>query len=356
MSELLKTVADVRKSGATDIHLSAGEKIFVRRGGVLSIISDHKVTEDEIKKVILATSTPKAREILGKNRQVNYTYEDGVSKERYRVAASFCRGKFALAIRMLPAQPPKMADLGLPDAIRKVLAKQSGLIMVGSPSGQGKTTTIASLLDFINTHYEKHIITVENPVEIKFKDDRSSFLQRGIGLDVPNFFGGLDEAYRLDPDVVMTDSLNYRDALDQAMFLCEAGCLVIGATEGGSCQHLLERVIHWRSAEEHDGFRGKIATHLSMIISQRLVPRADEKGLVAVFDIMVNTQQVKAMIKNDNLSMIKTIQEQDQASGMQTFDRHLQTLVKKNVITSKTAVEYAEDITEMSARFTSGKG
>ncbi|MFZ2959085.1 MAG: ATPase, T2SS/T4P/T4SS family [Candidatus Ozemobacteraceae bacterium] len=356
MAELLKILVEVRKAGATDLHASPGEKAFLRRMGMLEIMPDHKVSEDDIKKFILATSTPKIREILGKHRQVNYAYEDPASGERYRVAISFIRGKFALAIRLLQKQSPKMAELGLPEPIRKVLAKQSGLIIVGSPSGQGKTTTIASLLEFINSHYEKNIITIENPVEIKFTDDRSSFVQRGIPLDVPNFFEGLNEAYRLDPDVVMTDSISYSDALDQALFLCEAGCMVIAATEGGSCQQMLERIIHGRTADERDGLRGKLATHLSMIISQRLVPKADEKGLVAVFDILVNTQAVRALLKNNNLVMMKNLQEQDQASGMQTFDRHLMAMVKGSVITPKTAVTYAEDETEMATRFTNERG
>lgn len=356
MADLLKILAELRKTGASDLHAAGGEPLFVRRNGAFELLKDEKVTEDDVRKTILASSTPKAREILGKHRQVNYAYEDQ-NGGRYRFSAYFSKGKFAAAVRILPIQPLKMADLGLPDQLRKVLSKQSGLIVVGSPSGQGKTTTIASLLDFINTHYEKNIITIENPVEIRFKDERSSFLQRGIPLDVPNFFEGLSEAYRLDPDVVMSDSISYKDALDQALFLCEAGCLVIGASDGGSCQQILERIIYGRAAEERDGIKGKLATHLSMIIAQRLIPRSDGKGMIAVFDVMVNTPQVKTLIKNDNLVMIKTLQEQDQASGMQTFDRHLLALVKKNVISAQTAIANADDAGEMSGRFAAkGKG
>lgn len=355
MADLLKLLADIRKAGGTDLHATSGDPVYVRRNGILDALADSRSTEDDVRKAILATSTPKAREILGKQRQVNYAWTSE-SGDRTRFSAYFSKGKFAFAARLLPAAPPKMADLGLPEPLRKVLAKQTGLIIVASASGQGKTTTIASLLEFINAHFEKNILTIENPVEIHFTDERSSFVQRGIPLDVPNFVEGLNEAYRLDPDVVMTDSLIYRDVQDQALFLCEAGSMVIGAYDGGNCQQILERLICGRPPEERDGFRGKLATYLSMIISQRLVPRQEGRGLVAVFDILVNTPQVRALIKNDNLVMIKTLQEQDQASGMQTSDRHLLALVKKNVVASQVAIAYADDAQEMGSRFTAVKG
>ncbi|HNV70329.1 MAG TPA: ATPase, T2SS/T4P/T4SS family [Candidatus Ozemobacteraceae bacterium] len=349
MPDLLTLLKDLRQANTSDVHITPDTPVFVRKNGFLEPLKDCRFSEADIKKIILGTSTPKAREILGKSRQVNYAFLcDGVP---YRFAAFFDKGRFALTIRIIPAVPPKFADLGLPDTLKKALSKNSGLIIVSSPSGQGKTTTIASILDFINTHFEKNIITVENPVEIRFKDDKSSFIQRSIPLDVPNFYEGLSEAYRLDPDIVVSDSLNYRDAMDQALFLCEAGCLVIGATDGGTCQQVLERIIYSRPAEERDSLRGKLATHLNVLISQKLAPRSDHPGQVGIFDILVNTPQVKSLIRNENLVMLKTIQEQDSASSMQTFDRHLMNLVRKNVISAATAVALADDSFEMAARF-----
>jgi len=350
MEILLKVLSELVKTRASDLHMFPGETTFVRRGGILDQLAGIKFTEDEVKKIILASSSSRGREILGKFRQVNYAFETP-NEGRFRFSVFFDKGKFGVAIRLIPLTPPKLAELGLPDPIKKVLSKPSGLIIVGSPSGQGKTTTIASLLDFINTHFEKSIFTVENPVEIRFKDERSAFIQRSIPLDTPNFFEGLNEAYRLDPDVVMTDSINYRDALDQSLFLCESGRVVIGATEGGNCQQILERIIYSRPSQERDSLRGKIATHLSMIISQKLIPRSDTRGRVAVFDILVNTPQIRALIKSENLVMFKTIQEQDHASGMQTFDRNLVALVQKSVISSSTATLFADDSQEMASRF-----
>lgn len=351
MDLLVKVLGEVARSRASDLHIYPGENPFMRTNGVLQPLVGMSFSEDDVKKIILGTSSPRGREILGKQRQVNYTWENG-SEGRYRFSVFFDRGKFGISIRVIPLTPPKFAELGLPDPIKKTLAKQSGLIIVGSPSGHGKTTTIGALLDFINTHFEKNIITIENPVEIKFKDDRSTFIQRAIPLDVPNFYSGLVAAYRLDPDVVVTDSLNYSDALDEALFLCESGCMVIGATDGGSCSQILERIIYSRSAEERDALKGKLATHVSMIVGQKLVPKFDNQGRVAVFDILVNTPQVKTLVRNENLVMLRTLQEQDHASGMQTFDRHLATMVQKNVVTPQTAIAYADDPHEMTGRFT----
>jgi len=350
MDLLMKALGQVATSRASDLHITPGENPFIRINGVLQRLAGITFTEDDVKKIILGTSSPRAREILGKQRQVNYAWESG-NEGRYRFSVFFDRGKFGIAIRVIPLTPPRFGDLGLPEAIKKALAKPSGLIIVGSPSGHGKTTTIAALLDFYNTHFEKNIITVENPVEIKFKDDRSTFIQRAIPLDVENFYFGLTEAYRLDPDVVVTDSLNYRDVLDEALFLCESGCTVIGATDGGSCSQIIERMIYSRDTAERDSLKGKLATHVSMVIGQKLVPKADNMSRCAAFDVLINTPQVKTLIRNENLVMMKTLQEQDHASGMLTFDRHLATMVQKTVITSQTAIAYADDPHEMAGRF-----
>ncbi len=350
MDGLFKLLADLAKKKVSDLHLSPGEVCFIRKNGLLEPLTGISFAEDEIKQFILKTSTPRAREILGKARQVTYAFEHS-ALGRFRCSAFFAKNRFAAAVRVIPDKPPSLIELGLPEAVKKILARPSGLIIVASPSGHGKTTTIAALLGFLNAHFQKNVVTVENPVEIRFRDEMSAFIQRSIPLDVGNFYEGLVEAYRLYPDVVMTDSINYADALDQALFLCESGCLVIAATDGGSCQQILERFIHSRPKEERDSLRGKLAAHLAMIISQRLAPRQDTIGRIPVFDILVNTGQVKTLIKNENLVMLKSIQEQDQASGMQTRDRHLLTLTQKNVISSATAVSLADDPQEMQMRF-----
>ncbi|MBF0406265.1 MAG: Flp pilus assembly complex ATPase component TadA [Candidatus Riflebacteria bacterium] len=355
MEELLKTIIELPKSGATDFHVNSDENAYIRKFGKIAPLPGKIFTDEEIKKFILATSTPKAREILGKTKQVNYSFQSETG-ERLRIAAYFSRGKFSISVRNIRLKAPKMEDLDLPEGLRKALSKQSGLIIVGSPSGQGKTTTISAIIDFLNTHFERNIITIENPVEILFKDDKSSIIQRSIPLDVPNFWEGLKDSYRLDPDVVVTDSLNYPDAFDQALFLCESGCLVIGAMDGGNCPQILERILFSRSADERVGLRSKLTTHLSLIISQKLVEKSDVGGMTAVYDILVNTLQVKALIRNENFVMLKSIQEQDHSSGMQTFDRHILSLVKKKTISMETAISVAEDAQEMSARFSKKGG
>lgn len=350
MDGLFKLLADLAKKKVSDLHLAPGEICFIRKNGLLEPLTGISFSENEVKQFILKTSTPRAREILGKARQVTYAFEHP-ALGRFRCSAFFAKNRFAVAVRVIPDKPPSLAELGLPEAVKKILARPSGLIVVASPSGHGKTTTIAALLGFINSHFQKNVVTVENPVEIRFRDEMSAFIQRSIPLDVANFYEGLVEAYRLYPDVVMTDSINYADAFDQALFLCESGCLVIAATDGGSCQQIIERLIYSRPKEERDSLRGKLAAHLALIISQRLAPRQDTIGRIPVFDILVNTPQVKTLIKNENLVMLKSIQEQDQASGMQTCDRHLLTLAQKNVISPATAVALADDPQEMQTRF-----
>lgn len=348
MSELFKVCHEVMGKGGSDIHVFPDQPVFYRANGQLGRLEGMILSEDQIKKIILDTSSPKAREILGKQRQVTYA-EMVANVGRVRFSVFLDKGHFALALRLLAQKFYELEDLGFPEGVRRVLAQPNGLILVGSPSGEGKTSTIAAILNFINKHFEKSIFTIENPVEFLFKDDKSAFIQRSIPVDISNFYSGLVEAYRVDPDVVVSDSVNYPDAMDQALTLCESGCLVIGSTEGGDCQQIMDRLINSRDPNDRDALRTKLASQLKMIISQRLVP-LEEGGRSAIFDIMINTPQMKSLIKSSNMSMFRALQAQGEIAGMKTFDTQLSLLNRKRAITSKVAFEFAIDKNRFAGR------
>jgi twitching motility protein PilT len=300
------------------------------------------IREEQIKKIILSTSTPKAREILGHQRQV--TYAENVDEiGRLRFSAFFDRGRFAVSLRVISNRFIELEDLGINELQKKSLFQHSGLVLVGSPSCEGKSTTIASILNYYNQNFQKSIYTIENPVEFVYKDDKAAFIQRSIPVDISNFYTGLCEAYRVDPDIVVTDSIAYADTMNQALNLCESGCTVIAATEGGDCLQIIERLIGMRVPEDRDNIRQRLSTHLKMIISQRLVPLADNTGRKIIFDILINNAQMKALIKNNNMSMFRTIQGNSESIGMRTFDNQLKNLLRRRVITQKTANEFAID-------------
>ncbi|MDN5278757.1 MAG: twitching motility protein PilT [Clostridiales bacterium] len=342
MSDLFKVCQEVMVKGGSDIHVYPDQPVFYRMNGLMARLDDFILSEDQVKKIILETSTPKAREILGRQRQVTYA-EEVANVGRVRFSVFLDKGKFALSMRLLAQKFYELEDLGFSESVRKILAMPNGLILVGSPSGEGKTTTIAAILNFINKHFEKSIFTIENPVEFVFKDDKSAFIQRSIPVDISNFYNGLCEAYRVDPDVVVSDSINYSDAMDQALTLCESGCLVIGSTEGGDCQQIMDRIINSREPHERDALRTKLASQLKMIISQRLVPQEGTTDRIAIFDIMINTPQLKSLIKNSNMSMFRALQSQGEIAGMKTFDSQLTSLVRKRSIDQRTALEFAID-------------
>ncbi|GAB4276531.1 MAG: type IV pilus twitching motility protein PilT [Candidatus Rifleibacteriota bacterium] len=342
MSDLFGVCQEAIAKGGSDIHLYPDQPAFCRVNGVLTRLDALVLSEDQIKKIILETSTPKAREILGKQRQVTYA-EEVAKVGRVRFSVFLDKGHFAISMRILSRKFLELEELGFSEGVRKVLSQPNGLILVGSPSGEGKTTTIAAMLNFINKHFEKSIFTIENPVEFLFKDDKSAFIQRSIPVDISNFYTGLCEAYRVDPDVVVSDSINYPDAMDQALTLCESGCLVIGSTEGGDCQQIIDRIVNSRELHERDALRTKLASQLKMIISQRLIPKEDGSGRLAIFDIMINTPQLKSLIKNNNMSMFRALQSQGEIAGMKTFDSQLTQLVRKRAINHKVAIEYAID-------------
>lgn len=341
MSDLFKICHEVIGKNGSDIHVFPDQPVFYRVNGLLFKLENMILSEDQVKKIILETSSPKAREILGRQRQVTYA-EDVPNVGRVRFSVFLDKGRFALAMRILAQKFYELEELGFSDGVRKILSQANGLILVGSPSGEGKTSTIAAILNFINKHFEKSIFTIENPVEFLFQDDKSAFIQRSIPVDISNFYSGLCEAYRVDPDVVVSDSINYPDAMDQALTLCESGCLVIGSTEGGDCQQIMDRIINSREPHERDALRTKLASQLKMIISQRLVP-TDEGSRNAIFDIMVNTPQLKTLIKSSNMSMFRALQSQGEIAGMKTFDNQLTQLIRKRTINQRTALEFAID-------------
>ncbi len=345
MSDLSKIWDLLKEKGVSDIHLFPDQQVYYRANGLLDKI-DMIVREDQIKKIILSTSTPKAREILGHQRQVTYAENvDGIG--RLRFSAFFDRGRFALSLRVISNTFIELDDLGLNDTQKKLLSQHSGLILVGSPSCEGKSTTIASILNYINNNYEKNIYTIENPVEIVYQDNQAAFIQRSIPVDISDFYNGLLEAYRVDPDIVVTDSIAYSDTVNQALNLCESGCTVIAATDGGDCLQIIERIINMRSPEERENVRQRLSSQLKMIISQRLVPLSDNTGRKAIFDVFINTIQMKTLIKNNSMSMLRTIQSQNEAAGMMTFDKQLKSLLWKHMITQKTALEFAIDKTNI---------
>lgn len=342
MSELMKVCQLVKVKGASDLHLFPDQPVFYRLHGQIEKLDTVVLSEDQIKKIILETSTPKAREILGKQRQVTYA-EDVPTVGRLRFSVFLDKGKFAIALRFINERFYELDELGFAEGIRRTLSQPSGLVIVASPSGEGKTTTVAALLNFINRHFEKSIFTIENPVEYVFKDDKAVFIQRSIPVDISNFYNGLCEAYRVDPDIVVSDSINYSDAMDQALTLCESGCMVIGSTEGGDCQQILDRLINCREPGNREALRARIAAQLKMIISQRLIPRDDKTGRIAIFDIMINTPQMKALVRNNNMSMFRALQGQGEIAGMKTFDSQLAHLVRKRIITQRVGAEFAID-------------
>ncbi len=342
MTELAKICQMVKGKGASDLHLFPDQPIFYRLHGAIEKLDGIILNEDQIKKIILETSTPKAREILGRHRQVTYA-EDVATIGRLRFSVFLDKGRFAIALRFIGEKFFELEDLGFGEGVRKIIAQPSGLVLVGSPSGEGKTSTIAALLHFINRHFEKSIFTIENPVEYVFKDEKSAFIQRSIPVDISNFYNGLCEAYRVDPDVVVSDSINYSDAMDQALTLCESGCMVIGSTEGGDCNQIIDRLISCREPGDREALRARIASQLKMIISQRLIPREDQGGRIAIFDILINTPQMKALVRNNNMAMFRSLQAQNETIGMKTFDSQLAGLVRKRIISQKTAAEYAID-------------
>ncbi|NLM17831.1 MAG: Flp pilus assembly complex ATPase component TadA [Candidatus Riflebacteria bacterium] len=349
MADFKQVCEAAKKIKASDVHIVSDEQIYCRVNGKIVPLPDMLMSQKEVKQSILDTSSPKALAILGKQKHVTYAADiEDIGKVRF--ALYFNRQEFALSARFIPDDLTKMLGLLPNPQIESFLDQNRGLILVGSPSGEGKSTTVASMLNYINNKHDRLIFTVENPVEYVHKDNRSTFIQRSIPIDIVDFYDGLSEAARIAPDIVVTDSISYDDAFDQALTLSESGCMVIALTEGGDCQQIIERVIKSRKIEDQASFRSRLATQLMLTVGQRLCPMAvSSMTRVPIFDIMENTQQSKIFIRNDNLTMFRTVQQEHEraASGgrtdtlARTFDKQLQTLLAEGKITRETAYDLA---------------
>ena len=334
----------VRKK-ASDLHLQVGLPPILRIDGALQPISGYAaLDEPTVESLVFATLEEDQKQILLKDKEFDYSFSFG-DLGRFRVNAFHEKGNLAGAFRLIPNQIQTVSELGMPSVVTSFADFPRGLVLVTGPTGSGKSTTLAALVDKINSEKSAHIITIEDPIEFTHKSKRSVVVQREVHYDTYSFSAALRSALREDPDVVLIGEMRDLETISAAITIAETGHLVFATLHTNSASQSIDRMIDVFPPHQQPQVRSQLSNILMAICSQRLVP-AIGGGRVVAAEILVANPAVRSVIREGKTHQLDTIIQTGADQGMQTMDRTLVKLVQTGVITHDTAREFAVDLQE----------
>jgi twitching motility protein PilT len=274
---------------------------------------------------------------------------------RFRVNTFRQRGSLALVIRVIPQRIPDFKELSLPDVMPKLADERRGLVLVTGTTGSGKSTTLAAMINHINHTRTSHVVTIEDPIEFLFQNKKSSVVQREIGVDTASFATALRAVLRQDPDVVMIGEMRDTETIDIAMKAAETGHLVISTAHTTDAAKTVQRILAVFAPSEQAMMRIRLAESLQAVVSQRLLPRLDGKGLVPAVEVMVNTRVIQECIREaERTHEITDFVSKGRHYGMQTFDQHLLALLQEGLISKEVALSAATSPTDLDLQIRMG--
>jgi twitching motility protein PilT len=333
-SEILLEVVARR---ASDLHLTAGAPPTLRERGALKAISGYPaLTPDDTREFIYSILSTDQRRRLETDLQLDFAYLVP-GKARFRVNTFFQRGALAAAFRLVPAQMVAIDQLGLPAVVHQLTLRPRGLVLVTGPTGSGKTTSLAAMIDEINATRAEHIITIEDPIEFLHTHKRSLVNQRELGTDASSFGAALRAALREDPDVILVGEMRDLETISTALTAAETGHLVFATLHTQDAAQTIDRVIDVFPPQQQNQVRVQLAVTLQGIISQTLLPTADGAGRCVACEVMIPTPGVRNLIREAKAHQIPSAIQTGGVVGMQSMDASLATLVRAGTITKELA-------------------
>jgi len=330
---------------ASDIHLSVGVPPVMRMNGELVRIGENMLMPADTEEMAKAMISSAKWSLFEEKGELDFSYGiPGVS--RFRVNAFRQRSCISLAVRIVPRNIPSIDDLQLPSILKSIVEKPHGLILVTGPTGSGKSTTLASMISFMNQNMKRHVITLEDPIEYLHKHQKCIVDQREVGFDTGSFASGLKAALRQDPDVILVGELRDLETIHTAITAAETGHLVLGTLHTSSAASTVDRIIDVFPANQQPQIRLQLASVLVGVISQRLFPTVDKSGRRAVTEILLNNSAVASLIRNEKTYQIPSVIQTSRAQGMQTFESSLSEFVKAGIISSEAALPYKQGTTD----------
>jgi twitching motility protein PilT len=342
MSQVLdRVLSAARQLGASDVHLKAGLPPIFRIKGELRTVRDvPALSRESIATFAVHMMNDRQRQEFEDTMDVDLAYgtPDGV---RYRVNLFQQRGTVGMVLRLIPPEVPPFETLNLPEVVLRLADNSRGMVLVTGVTGSGKSTTLAAMVDYINQRKAKHIVTIEDPIEYAFRDKRSVINQREVGFDTVSFAKALRAALRQDPDVILVGEIRDLETISIALTAAETGHLVLSTLHTVDATETINRIISMFPTHQQAQARLAVGAVLKGVISQRLIPKADGKGMVPSLEILVATERVREMIEDPTRTreINDAIAQGKHPYGMNTFDQSLAELVKRKLVTYEEAVK-----------------
>jgi twitching motility protein PilT len=347
MSDLLQLVV---AEGASDLHIRVGTPPVIRVHGILHRVEGPSLKPEDSEELMRSITSEENIQSTRERGGADFGFAFG-DAARFRTSVFKEKGNFALVMRQIPNKLLTMEQIGIPPSVKELLYKPRGLILVTGPTGSGKTTTLASMLNIINEEREEvHLITIEDPIEYYHKHKKSLVTQREIGVDVPNFAEGLRRALRQDPDIVLVGEMRDLETIEAAITAAETGHLVFGTLHTTGAAKTIDRICNAFPTNQQEMVRIQLSTVMQAVISQLLIPRIDKPGRVAVFEIMVNTPSIAALIRDNKTFRIQSDIQTGAKWGMVTMDASLLDKYQQGMISREEVITKAQDATTMQAK------
>lgn len=342
MSDLLQLMVS---EGAADLHIRVGIPPVIRLHGILHRVEGPVLKPEDTEELMRSITSEDHIQQIREKGGADFGFAFG-ELARFRVSAFKEKGNFALVLRQIPSKLLTMEQIGIPPSARELLWKPRGLILVTGPTGSGKTTTLASMINIINEERdEAHIITVEDPIEYYHKHKKAVVTQREVNVDVPNFAEALRRALRQDPDVILVGELRDLETMEAAITAAETGHLVFGTLHTTGAAKTIDRITNAFPTNQQEMIRIQLSTVLQAVISQLLLPRVDKPGRVAIFEIMVNTPSIGALIRDNKTFRINSDIQTGAKFGMVTLDSFLMEKYEAGMISEEEVITKSNDPT-----------
>ena len=338
--------------GGSDLHLVSGQAPRIRIHGNLQPVRFRDLSEQDVRDFLNEFMTDDHRAQLDERCAVDFAYECEAAG-RFRVNVYLHAGGIAAAMRRISSQVPPLDTLGLPPVVQQVLAVGKGLVLVTGPTGSGKSTTLAGMIDHLNRTRRGHILTIEDPIEYVHEYQQSVVTQREIGRDAPSFAEALRASVREDPDVILVGEMRDLETMSLALTAAETGIFVLGTLHTNGAVRSVDRIINVFPPRRQDQVRTMLSDSLRLVVAQQLVRKTDQTGRLVAAEVLVNTTAVSAMIRQGNTHKLPSAIQAGGRLGMQSLDAQLEDMVRREIITGEEAYEHAVDRTRFE-RFITG--
>ena len=341
--------AEAESRNASDIFISAGFPPAMKVSGVLSPVPHKALTGEETAAIVESTMNPEQLEAFNQNWEINYSVQSR-SNTRYRVNAYHEQGRVGMVLRRINQKIPEIDELGLPPKLKDLALTPRGMLILAGPTGSGKSTTMASMLDYRNNKVPGHIVTIEDPIEYIYKPRRCIFTQREVGIDTPDWKIAVQSAMRQAPDVVCIGEVHSESCMEYAMQLAQTGHLCVFTIHANNAAQAIERITNFYSEDRRPQVLMDLALNLTGIIGQRLVIRKNRTLRTAVIDLLLNTPAMQDLIFKGDLMDVHGLMQRSSTEGMQTFDQHLFNLYIKDQIEYDEALRQADSVNDLRLR------